>query len=91
MNIARITPREIRMADGSVFVEGVITIGQAQGFLGLPIRIGTDAQTGHGTMTSAWEPTPDELAALNAGAKVHVTVLGRGLHPPMLVAVGEVP
>lgn len=91
MNIARIAAREIRLADGSVFVEGVITIGQAQGFLGLPIRIGVDAATGYGTMTSAWEPSPKELAALNAGAKVHVQLLGHRSHPPMMVEVGEPP
>jgi hypothetical protein len=35
-------------------------------------------------MTSAWEPTPDELAALVAGGKVYLRVVGQG-HPPVMV------
>lgn len=33
-------------------------------------------------MTSAWEPTPQELAMLNAGGKVFLQVLG-SIHPPV--------
>ena len=62
-------------------------LGKAQGYLGLPIR---DGQTpcGAPTTTSAWEPTPDELARLHAGAKVEVEILGNA-HPPILVRVGD--
>lgn len=35
-------------------------------------------------MTSAWEPTPAELAALNAGGKVYLRVVGTE-HPPVMV------
>lgn len=35
-------------------------------------------------MESAWEPTPDELAALNAGGKVYLRIIGQG-HPPVWV------
>ncbi len=49
---------------------------------GLPIR---DEMNGDmPCMTSAWEPTPAELAALNAGGKVYLRVVGTG-HPPVMV------
>jgi hypothetical protein len=41
-------------------------------------------------MVTAWKPTPAELAALNAGASVHVRVLGK-VPPPMMLEVGPVP
>ena len=41
-------------------------------------------------MASAWEPTPEELERLKAGAKVILRVLG-GMHPPVAVAVGSAP
>ena len=41
-------------------------------------------------MMSLWEPTPDELARLNAGAKVSLLVVGN-IHPPVSVSVGMVP
>jgi hypothetical protein len=41
-------------------------------------------------MVSAWFPNPRELEALNAGAPVHVKIIGN-VHPPIGVEVGEVP
>jgi hypothetical protein len=41
-------------------------------------------------MVTAWLPTPKELDALNAGAPVHVRILGTS-HPPIRVDVGDVP
>lgn len=38
------------------------------------------------TLTSAWFPTPAELAALNAGEPVYLSVFGGG-HPPVFVGV----
>lgn len=35
-------------------------------------------------MTSVWEPTPKELADLNAGGAVRLTILGTG-HPPVMI------
>lgn len=65
------------------------TIGKAQGYIGLPLR---DVVFDDGTpaMLTAWTPTPDELAALNAGANVILTVLGTA-HPPVLLTVGIPP
>lgn len=69
-------------------------IGKAQGYHGLPLRDDTMIDTTTGltvaTMTSCWEPTPTELAALSAGAKIMVTLYGTA-HPPIMVSVGEVP
>ncbi len=41
-------------------------------------------------MVTAWLPTPEELAALNAGAAVHVRILGSD-HPPLMLSVGDIP
>lgn len=35
-------------------------------------------------MTSCWEPTPAELAHLNAGGAVRLTILGKH-HPPVMI------
>lgn len=64
-------------------------IGKSQGYLGLPLR---DAVSDDGvpSMTSSWQPTPAEAAALAAGAPIYVMVLGSA-HPPIALIVGEVP
>lgn len=76
-------------------IEGATrTIGRSQGYKGLPIRDEKIHCTVNGPdtprMVTAWTPTPDELAKLNAGASVHVCLLGQ-THPPILVEVGEPP
>lgn len=69
-------------------------IGRSQGYLGLPLRDELIDCPVNGpntpSMVTAWEPTPDELAKLIAGAPVHLRVLGSS-HPPVMVFVGEVP
>lgn len=69
-------------------------LGQSQGYLGLPLRDVqvNDSVSGPGSpaMQTAWEPTPDELARLNAGAKVILTVMGTA-HPPVMIDVGPAP
>jgi hypothetical protein len=69
-------------------------LGKSQGYRGLPVRdqLINSTVTGPDTpsMVTAWTPTPDELAALNRGASVHVELMGNQ-HPPILVGVGEVP
>jgi hypothetical protein len=76
-------------------IEGVTrVIGKSQGYLGLPLRDEVIACPVGGpdtpAMVSAWEPTPKELAQLQAGAAVHLRVLGTA-HPPVLVFVGPAP
>lgn len=76
-------------------IEGATrVIGKAQGYLGLPLRdiriecsVNGDATP---AMETAWEPTPDELARLNAGAPIILRILGSA-HPPVNVYVGEPP
>lgn len=67
-------------------------IGKSQGYIGLAVRdqFTNCTVNGDGTpeMVTAWEPTPAELAALNAGAHVEVRILGTA-HPPIIVQVGE--
>ena len=41
-------------------------------------------------LTSAWLPTPEELAKLNAGAPVLLRIIAMS-HPPVMLDVGEVP
>jgi len=69
-------------------------LGKSQGYYGLPIRdeVMNDSVTGPNTpvMVTAWFPTPDELAAINAGAPVHLRIVGTS-HPPVMMAVGEIP
>lgn len=43
-----------------------------------------------GIMSSAWEPTPDELQRLNAGATIYLHIMGTQ-HPPVALEVGEIP
>ncbi len=62
--------------------------------MGLPVRDETINCSVNGdktpAMVTAWLTTPKELEALNAGAPVHVRILGNR-HPPIMVEVGEVP
>lgn len=76
-------------------IEGATRIiGKGQGYLGLALRdeIITCTVGGGGTpaMVSAWQPTPDEVARLNAGASVHLRVIGTQ-HPPVMLDVGDPP
>lgn len=45
---------------------------------------------GQNHMTSVWEPTPKELADLNAGGAVRLTILGTG-HPPVMLTTQPPP
>ena len=66
------------------------TIGKSQGYLGLSVRDTVVNCTVNGDetpcMETAWEPTPDELARLNAGAPVILRILGT-VHPPVMIDV----
>lgn len=53
----------------------------------LPIR---DVMTDHGPfMVSCWEPTPDELEAINAGASIQLWIAGTG-HPVVSLMAGGI-
>lgn len=69
-------------------------LGKSQGYLGLPLRdemincsVGGEETP---SMVTAWLPTPKELEAINAGAAIHVRIIGSA-HPPIMVEVGDVP
>jgi hypothetical protein len=71
-------------------------LGESQGFLGLPIRdevietsVG-DTIEQMPSMVSEWEPTPQEYAAILAGAPIQIRLLG-SQHPPIMVLVGDIP
>ena len=67
-------------------------LGKSQGYIGLPLRDETinSKVTGANTpcMVTAWEPTPDELIRLNAGAAIEIRIVGTA-HPPIMVEVGS--
>jgi hypothetical protein len=69
-------------------------LGQRQGYLGLPIRDELINCTVNGpqtpAMVTAWEPTPEEIARIVAGAPIHLRILGT-THPPVMLDVGDVP
>lgn len=69
-------------------------IGKSQAYYGLPLRDITlnDTVTGPDTpaMESAWFPSPDEIAALVAGAPIILRVVGPA-HPPVQLYTGAVP
>lgn len=69
-------------------------LGKTQGYYGLPIRdiVINDSVTGPDTpaMETAWFPSPDELAALQAGAPIILRLCGTA-HPPVMLYTGELP
>lgn len=80
-----------------------IRISGATRWLGAPLGWEPDTQgpcshlairdedtTAGRAMASAWEPTPEELLRLNAGAPIILTVMGT-VHPPVEVRVGYPP
>lgn len=43
-------------------------------------------ESGDNVMESAWQPTPQEVEAISAGAHIHLWVWGEG-HPPVAITV----
>lgn len=72
-----------------------VIAGKAQGYLGLAVNYGQtiDANVGgpFPTMTTAWEPTDAERAAIAAGANIIVQLIGRPPINPMCVYIGDIP
>lgn len=63
------------------------TLGLDQGYRPLHIRqVKVEA---YDAMQSAWRPTTDELALLNDGACIILTILGAS-HPPVLLEVHDI-
>lgn len=57
--------------------------------IGLFVRV-DQHQSGAALLSSVWHPTPDELAAIVAGAPILLTIYGSN-HPPVQLGVSEVP
>lgn len=71
-----------------------IIAGQRQGWRGLAINYTTvqsDAGNEFPAMITAWEPSPGDIAAIAAGAKILVSIIGLPPIAPMSVYVGAVP
>lgn len=68
------------------------TIGESQGYRGLPLRdvLTNCTVNGDGTpaMVSAWLPDEVERARIAAGEPIYLMVLGNQ-HPPVMLSVGE--
>ena len=69
-------------------IEGANRVcGKSQGYAGLPVRDETVTQedgTQYNIMHTAWEPTPEEIERIVAGAKIIVSVIGVSPQPIML-------
>ena len=63
--------------------------GKTDDYYALSVRIEPHPVFGS-VFVSAWEPTPEELKRLNAGAHVLLYVCGRG-QPPVGIEVGNIP
>ncbi len=61
-------------------------VGREQGYLSLALRDEPIGDPAENCMVTSWEPTPDELKALNCGGHVYIRILGRN-HPPIGVGV----
>lgn len=69
-------------------------LGKSQGYLGLPLRdelihcsVGGEQTP---AMVTSWEPTPDEVERIVAGAPVLLRIIGTA-HPPVMLDVGPAP
>jgi hypothetical protein len=68
-------------------------LGEHQGYFSLPVRDEVVNCTVNGvspSMVTEWKPTPEELAAILAGAPIQVRISGTQ-HPPIMLGVGDVP
>jgi hypothetical protein len=68
------------------------TIGESQGYLGLPLKdtVINDSVTGPGTpvMESLWQPSAEDIIKMMAGNPIKLRVVGT-VHPPVMIEVAE--
>jgi hypothetical protein len=83
-------------------IEGATRVlGKSQGYIGLPVRDDVEFDKASGqnvhSMTTAWQPTPAEMAAIAAGAPIEFTIFCQHAFPamagwpPCRMTVGKVP
>lgn len=69
-------------------------LGKSQGYAGLPLRdefVHCSVGGPHTPcMVTAWLPTAEEIAAIAAGAPIHVRIIGTD-HPPISLEVADPP
>jgi hypothetical protein len=71
----------------------IACIGESQGYRGLYVHFGltfdhaSEKQTTQ--LTTAYMPSPDELARLNAGKPIEISIINVRQHPPIRVSVPE--
>lgn len=63
-------------------------LGEAQGYVALPVVDAVIQETGNPVMVTHWKPSPEQLARLNDGKLVQIMLLGTE-HPPIMVDVSE--
>jgi hypothetical protein len=72
----------------AISIEGATRrIGKSQGYKGLSV-LDRVLENGQPYMTTAWEPTPAEIARIAAGAPIYLHIVGTA-HPPVMLDVGE--
>lgn len=74
-------------------IEGATrTIGESQGYIGLPLRDELRNCTVNGentpVMVSQWTLTDDERELIHNGADIHLSVVGT-FHPPVLLEIAS--
>lgn len=83
-------------------IEGATRVlGKSQGYIGLPVRDDLEFDRALGgnvhSMTTAWQPSPEEMALIAAGAPIYLTILcdhpwpKMAGHPPCRMEVGAAP
>jgi hypothetical protein len=72
-------------------------LGKGQGYIPLPlrdeiqtVRLRDGSEHAAPFMVTAWQPTPQEMAAIAKGAPIYLHLQGRS-HPPVRLEVGEPP
>lgn len=66
----------------------VRSVGKSQGYI--PISVRYDNQDGYPIVTTAWEPTPEEIAAIVAGGSIFIAIIAEK-QPPLQLWIGEPP
>ena len=60
-----------------------------EGYPALPAEQST--LEGKPCLTSFWRPTPEEIARIQAGDVIFISLLGSWIHPPICVGLKEFP
>lgn len=78
------TPVEFPEANCTFHAPPDLTDTQCGGLRALNTRVAGGSCDGAPLIVTAWQPTPEELAALNAGQPIFLSVLAAGLPPHFL-------